>query len=450
MPVEVHLIRRVLVLLIVPTLTGVIWGHAAHADETSAWEQTTRDGMFQTLSDTFADLRRPPRVYWDRGLTLETEQKALAIHTGIELQNDSTWYGGMDAAVEAAAGDQWISGNIWRRVRPTVEGFYLRYWYFRVRLWFSSEDQFTLADAFIQWSGLVDRAGKEWVPTIRVGQVKEPMTIDWMNGAKWTMFGERAMFTETLVPNRTPGIRMQGTGWNKRLAYQAGVFAVNESLNPFGNGEGESVTARLTGLPWVDRRSDKRLLHLGISSSWRQNVGSVEFSARPETWLGPNVVDTGSYDADRYRSHAIEAFFQHERFAAIFEGAATHVTLHDGTQIDYRGWYAAASYFLTGPGIEFNRTLGVFGRVRPKRPAIAPSVGAGALELTARYSFIDLDDGPFPGGRANGLTFGINWYPRDNMKVTLNYTFTDVTNAYGVKGANGTLNSLLLRLQYDL
>ena len=37
--------------------------------------------------------------------------------------------------------------------------------------------------------------------------------------------------------------------------------------------------------------------------------------------------------------------------------------------------------------------MAVFGRVRPTCTAIKPSNGWGALELTARYSMLDLDSG---------------------------------------------------------
>ena len=63
---------------------------------------------------------------------------------------------------------------------------------------------------------------------------------------------------------------------------------------------------------------------------------------------------------------------------------------------------------------------------------------------------LDLDAAPAPGGEARAVTLGLNWYPRDNMRVTLNYIRTEVRNAYGDPAADGVLNTLMMRLQYDL
>lgn len=433
-------------------LLGGAVARTARAEGTSAWEDERRTTLRDQLSETFSDIvAGPPRFYWKRGPVLQTRGEALSFHLGYEGQFDATWYGGMGKAVEAAARGKWLSGFEVRRSRLLLEGFVLRYWYFRARYDTSGFDEPRFEDLFIEWSGLTRFGDNGW-PTIRVGQVKEPMTMDWMNSALRTTFAERAMVTTSIVPNRNPGIRLHGTGFGRRMTYQVGGFLVNAAqLNQIRPDEGESITARITGLPWAPEKRPGHLLHLGLSTSWRWNVGTTEFSSPPESHLGPNVVDTGEFAASRSEVYAAEAFFQRDRFSILAEGAWNRALLPDGRRVDYMGWHAQVSYFLTQTRLPYDRGLGVFGRLRPERTLFCPAKsGLGAWEIAARYSFLDLDSGPHRGGSVWNVTLGLNWYARDNMRVALNYIYTDVDDAFGVAGADGTMNTLLLRFQYDL
>jgi phosphate-selective porin OprO/OprP len=427
--------------------------HTAHADDASEWTEDLREQRtLQRVSEGFRDMfRGKERFYWDRGPVFETEKKAFAVHLGWEVQTDFIAYGDMKPAVVSAGGESWDSGPYLRRNRVGIEAFLLRDWFFRVRYGWNGVLEFQ--DAFVEWSGLRNShltRNQDWMPVVRVGQLKEAMTMDWMHNAKWPLFAERGMFTTSIVPNRTPGIRFHGTGFNRRLTYQIGAFSANNGLAPNTPGKGESITGRITGLPWAPKGHPKRLLHLGVSSTWRKNVGGVRFNSRAESWRGPSIVDTGTFSAEEWNATAVEALFQHDRFTAMVEAAWTHVTLPGGLTANYRGRYGAVSYYLIGPGLNYVRSMAVLGRVHPRCTAIAPSNGWGAFEVTARYSMLDLDSGPFPGGIAKAVTLGLNWYPRDNMRVTLNYIRTNVRNAYGDPNADGSLNTMMMRLQYDL
>ncbi len=446
------MVRRAAFLGLLLVLAGAGLGPAAHADESGAWEAEHRGNIRERLSESVQDLLSGrPRTYWDRGLSLETPKRSLAVHVGYEGQFDAIWYGGMESAVETAVANKWTSGIEARRSRLKVEGFVLRDWFFRARYGWSGLGRPVFQDLFVEWAGLKNM-WRDRAPAVRVGQVKEPITMDWMNGALRTTFAERAMFTTSLVPNRNPGVRIHGTGFKERLTYQAGVFSVNAgSLNEVDEGSGTSFTARLTGLPWAPARHPQHLLHVGLSTSWRDSVGDLRYRSTPESWRGPAVVDTGTFAADRTRTVAGELFLQRGRFSLLAEGAWTQVQLPGGGTCDYWGAYAHASYFLTSPGVAFNRTFGTLGRVRPKCTVFCKAKsGLGALEIAARYSTLDLGNGPFPGGTARNVTLGLNWYARDNLRVVFNYIHTDVEDAHGVAGADGTMNTLVLRFEYDL
>lgn len=437
--------------LVVSCAVGLL-ATPALADETGAWESEIRDTFGGKLSAATSDLfSGPPKVLWRRGPTIHTPKEAFAMHVGWEIQTDLTAYGDMAEAVETAAQDSWSSGGYMRRNRVTFEAFLLRHWYVRARYGFNGFTGLDFADLFVEWSGL--SAGNASAPTFRVGQLKEPITLDWMNNAKWPTFAERGMVTTSIVPGRTPGFRVHGNGFDRRLSYQVGAFLVGESrltTNRQGD-DAWAVTGRVTGLPWVSKRHEKRLLHVGLAASHRWRLDKVQYGSRLETWRGPEAISTGEIEAKSVTVGAAEAFYQDGRFSVLAEGALTHVRQVGGETTNFWGGYIQASYFLSGPGINYSRGFGVFGRVRPRCTVFCPAKrGWGAFEVAARYSVLDLDEGPLPGGRAWNITLGVNWYARDNIRVTVNYIHSNVTNAYGVRGADSTLNTLTLRCQYDL
>ncbi|MFV1958768.1 MAG: porin, partial [Planctomycetota bacterium] len=193
------------------------------------------------------------------------------------------------------------------------------------------------------------------------------------------------------------------------------------------------------------------LLHVGVSASWRWDIETYRASSTPESWLGPDIVHTAEFPADSSVVLAGEFFYQRDRLSFTAEGGWTRVNVPGGDSIDYWGCYGQVSYFLTPGHITYNRTLGCYGRVRPKRAIFSPGkAGLGDLEVAGRWSILDLDNGLFPGGRAWNVTVALNWYARDNIRVQFNYIFSHVVDAYGVPGANGTMNTLLVRLAYDL
>jgi len=424
---------------------------AARAEGSGLWEAELRQGFKQAVRTSTRDLFSRPRLSWDRGPVLATRNKALAIHVGYEGQFDAVWYGGADDDVQAAAGANWNSGFETRRSRVVYEMFLLRHFYVRARYGWGSFDVLSFQDLFLEWSGLQDLPGDGW-PVLQVGQIKEAMTIDWMSSALRTTFAERAMFTTSIVPNRNVGIRVNGTSAGKRLTYQLGTYLEDVvELSERSKHNGESVTGRITALPWAPKDRPDHLLHVGLSASWRWDLDTYRASARPESWIGPPIVDTGEYPADGASVVAGEVFHQRGRLSFTAEGAWTHVRAPGGGTLDYWGCYGQASYFLTPGHLTYQRTLGCYGRVLPERMLFCPAkAGFGDLEIAARWSFLDLTDGPSPGGRVWNATLGLNWYARDNVRVTFNYIHSDVTEAYGVAGADGTMDTLLVRLSYDL
>ena len=54
-----------------------------------------------------------------------------------------------------------------------------------------------------------------------------------------------------------------------------------------------------------------------------------------------------------------------------------------------------------------------------------PDRAFGALEIGVRVSHLDLVDQDIVGGTATNVTFGVNWYLRQNLRFMFNYVFSD-------------------------
>ena len=90
------------------------------------------------------------------------------------------------------------------------------------------------------------------------------------------------------------------------------------------------------------------------------------------------------------------------------------------------GYFIQSSWLVTGEKASYTGVV-------PRRP-FAPREGRwGAVELAARYSSLDIDpqalrlgfaDPRGSAGEARELTFGLNWYFNELVKIQLNYQRT--------------------------
>jgi phosphate-selective porin OprO/OprP len=116
---------------------------------------------------------------------------------------------------------------------------------------------------------------------------------------------------------------------------------------------------------------------------------------------------------------------------------------------NFNGGYVQASWVLTGERHGYDKTNAAYAGITPAHPFSIKSGGAGAWEVAARVSYIDLTDhfvagrslasqpDGVNGGKQTSYTFGINWYVNSLMRMTANYIHTDFkkANSTAVAGA---------------
>ena len=298
-----------------------------------------------------------------------------------------------------------------------------------------------------------------YLGNIRIGHVREPLSLEQMTSNRYITFMERSMNDYgTFVPSRNLGVKAFHHTKNERSTWAIGGFVAEQTPEPLFhqvNHSGAAVTGRWTYLPWFDEATEgRRLLHVGLGGSYRA-IGdqTVRFRARPEAHLGPYVVDTGVLHVPDYQLLNTELAFVYGPFSAQSEYFHAILNEEAGGQLDFNGCYFLASYFLTGEHRPYSRETGAFTRVKPREDFFRVRdcthrvrTGKGAWQLAYRYSYIDLDDGAVDGGRAGNHTIGLNWYLSSHARLMFNYIHSSTEQA-GIEG--GALSAFQLRAHVD-
>ena len=357
------------------------------------------------------------RPYWKDGLRLDSNDGSVELKIGGRIQNDWAYFV-EDGDLERRRGVDFDDGTEFRRARLYISGTIYDDLEFVAQYDFAGGD----ADFKDVYMGLKN---VPYVGRVRVGQFKEPFSLEELTSSNYITFMERSL-VNTFAPSRNVGVMAMNTMLDKRMTWAVGVF---RQTDDFGNGSGGrdyNVTGRLTGLPWYEE-DGRKLLHVGLAYT-HQNYDDDEFRirSRPESHLAPNLVDTGTFPAEYGDLIGTEAALVYGPFS--LQAEYVHSFIEGRTHFVGDSTFCAASvqasYFLTGEHRPYSTSSAAFDRVRPKEN-FTPDGGSGAWELAARYSYLDLNDGPVRGGRLDDFTLGVNWYLNPNARVMWNYVFAN-------------------------
>ncbi len=360
---------------------------------------------------------------WKNGLRWESEDKSVQLKAGGRIYNDWTFFVSEDDSLVAAVGDL-EDGSEFRASRLYMAGK------IHNKLEFKAEYDFAGGDADFKdvYIGLLD---VPVVGNIRAGHFKEPVSLENLTSSKYITFMERSL-TTVFAPSRNNGIMIHDTFGDKIGTYAVGIF---RDVDDYGDGtdpedSSYSYTGRVTAAP-VYEDGGAQVVHVGASISIRNpNEDMIRYRARPEIHNGPRFVDTGDLSADQVTVVGGELALVQGPFSLQGEYAQAFVDSAVGSaDPDFPSFYVAASFFLTGESRAYDQKKGAFGRVTPNSDYIAAEPGSGAVELAARWSYLDLDDSAIMGGELQDVTAGINWYLHPNARIMLNYVFADEDTA---------------------
>jgi len=400
------------------------------------------------------DFRTPPA-------SARPKSKPSAVIT-VELQSDFAWF---DQSQENQATVGEIpDGAFFRRSRIGVFGALYETVEYRLEYDFAEEARPRFLD---NWIALTN------IPIVRnviVGHYFEPFSLERYTPNRFITFNERSL-ADTFAPARNMGMMIYGNALDEKLTFGVGAFRSNS--NDYGEDvsyrSGYAGTAHATYLAWFRELNEYQvsLLHLGGSFSYRTSGDDfVRYATRPSIRMRqqdvagvPVFVDTGEMpDVSQIYLAGVEAAWVHGPFSVQSEWIQSHLVRSGNDNPTFHGGYVYGSWFLTGEGRSYSPTSilgrfreGIFQRITPRSNVFDRSerqgwTGLGAVELAARWSYIDLNDAGVRGGYMEEMTYGVNWYLNKYTRVSLNYVRPDLQDP---DQGDSDANMYSLRFQFE-
>ncbi len=283
---------------------------------------------------------------------------------------------------------------------------------------------------------------------VRIGRYKNPHTYEFYRIHIWDLLApERSLFANNFEANRRFGVMAHGDLFQNRVEYAVGSFNgarnsfqefnnsqdVSAFLNfkPFYNNEGSFLRDLQVGGS-VDAGNENNPLNpavlklstspsgVALSSNSAVNTANVPFLA-----FNNNVRELG--ERALWELH-VAYYYKGLTLLAAWDSGFQNYGFGSGTatspqvKVPTSGYFVQAGYIVTGETIR-DRTL-----IDPLRPFDLRKgrFGLGALELTARFSELELGKQVFTGGladpnlwtrQAQMTDVGFNWYLNKFVKV---------------------------------
>jgi phosphate-selective porin OprO/OprP len=326
-----------------------------------------------------------------------------------------------------------------------------------------------------------------WLGNVRMGHLQAPVSLErYSSSNAWYYMERSSMYDAFYNPNDYQnGVVAFDSYLDDRVTLAGSAAWVGKAdVQSFGFGAHEGkygVGARMTGLP-VYRDEGRTLLHIGAGYFHQELVDNrFSIASRPLLRAGaggaqtPNLIFTGTFFSPNGADVAnVESALVLGPFSLSSEYAVTHVNdvfaqsapafLGPRGDVTYQALYVEGGLFVTpGDFRQYDKKTGTWVRTNPVQNAFLVKqhgrkacFGHGAVQLTARYTYLDLVDGepvltPTSGGaragRQHDLTLGVNWYLNSQTWFMVNYVATHLESV--VPGAEGDIHGIGCRLHLD-
>lgn len=366
-------------------------------------------------------------------LGLTDSNKRYALRWGLEvLPADYSSFTQDSASVRQVGlqSDQWTV----RSFKVTARGFFElgRHWDYVANYEYKSFDQSTAAN----WQPSdLNIATDTFLGRVTIGKQKEPFVYEMVGDTRSLTQNER--FLDPFLKSRSIGVKFLNTYGGGFGTWSIGVFNDWLASGQSYATNGRDVVGRITAVPlWED--SGDTYLHLALSARDVGASGStLRLRGRPASDAATYYVDTGKIDGDHALNGALELLWNVGPYSLLGEYAHSEVSVRSGANPDFSGYYAIASWVVTGEHRPYNKKIGYAGRVTPAHDF-------GAWEVYVRYGVDDLNATGVQGGRMKGFWAGVNWWATRQWMASAGYGNIDLDRS----GSTGNTQTVLTRLQW--
>lgn len=391
------------------------------------------------------------KAYYKEGFHVDTPDKAFTMVVGGRAHMD---YLSLDNK------DQQASSFDMKRARIYAQGNLYKNTEFKAELDFSEGSAASLTDGYINLTHL------PFAKTM-LGQFKEPFSLEALTSFRFVDFVERSIIANSIAPGRDIGVMLHANLFDGILGYGVGIFNGNGRNRKRDENDDKDLAGRVylrpfrkSGIPFLEG------LQVGGAFTWGNQQGTVSNIVVPGSETGIVTWNkTGVKSDGRRKRSGAEMAWVAGPFSLKGEWMKTRwdnlkvAGLRD--DLDVAGWYVSASWFLTGE--KKNLKEGIFGRVTPNHAFNPLEGGWGAFELAARVESFGADRGIFklrPQGqskqrfatgtnRAHSFALGVNWYPHNMFRVSVNYVRNEFDDPLSDLGGDDKEDLVLSRFQVD-
>ena len=245
----------------------------------------------------------------------------------------------------------------------------------------------------------------------------------------WTL--ERFTFSDATIPLLADGFKWIGYSKRHGVLWNVGYFNDVASKGQSFSSYSSQEVARAAWLP-VHSEEDGTLIHLGFDFRYGKPVdGQLRLKSKPEAFIAPNFLDTGTFAASSSNSEGYEVYFRKRSLLLGSEYYFQHVNSPSTGNPMFHGGDFVATWLITGETRAYNTVGGYFKDIVPKRPVF--SGGPGAWEAVLRYSYSDLDSKNVHGGTFGRITPMVNWYLSENVRFAMAYGYAHL-DRFNLKG----------------
>ncbi|MCX7284481.1 MAG: porin [Novosphingobium sp.] len=290
--------------------------------------------------------------------------------------------------------------------------------------------------------------------TLTLGQHKPFESMEDTESDLFTSFIERASFNTAFGFERRLGLSAQ---YQKGMVLaQVGVFTDNVTDLNADTDNSYSIDGRLALQPMVAGGQ----AHIGGSAHYHDlndGAATVRYRARPFTHTTDlRFVDTKAISAVSETNYGVELGWTRGPVHFTAESQWMRVdrpgALADPT---FNGGYVEAGVFLTkGDTLPYKASEGTWTRIKPKNGL--DKGGIGAVQVNARYDWLDLNDvdgagGGVIGGRQQLAGASLLWVPTDYVRFILDYGHLWLKDAAVAAGTDRNYGADVvgLRAQFD-
>ncbi len=318
------------------------------------------------------------------------------------------------------------NGTSIRRARFAVKTQIAEKWYGEFDMDISNS-QLELKDAYVQRS-----FGDNF--DLKVGNFKENYSMERTTTSRYLAFMERPMVINALTPSRHIGLL--GTYHYKWLLAMGGIHFQRvddieertyslDNNKDLGIDEGYSFTGRLVFMPLY--KDMNKGLHVGLAGSYRtpktdaEAAGTMRYSTRSLTSINrKKYLDTdliAKVDYSTLNGFELAGYYKNLRFQSEYHLCSVH-RLENLETLNFNGGYIFGGWLLFGGKYNYNSNEGEFTQVNRGK-------SWGDIEIALRYDYLNLNSSmeTLMGGAGEGITFGINYFANNNVKIMLNYAY---------------------------